>query len=170
MELPDLGKHCSVGVPIPLEGRTWGELYLTRTADQPCFDDADTELALLVAAQIGAALATADHLDTIDKEFSYNKNLIDQTRDADLLQLDFVDSRTLASKLDLAQRRLGIEVDSLTKLGSANNRHDSCNGLPVSTVLSTTSTPLSNSPWRTDHEFHFTEAFRRRRRVTVGVE
>jgi diguanylate cyclase (GGDEF)-like protein len=65
--LVSLGKHCSVGVPIPLEGRTWGELYLTRTVDQPCFDDADTELALLVAAQIGAALATADHLDSIDK-------------------------------------------------------------------------------------------------------
>lgn len=62
-----LGKHCSVGAPIPLEGRIWGELFLSRGADQPCFDDADVDLALVVAAQIGAALATADHLDTVDR-------------------------------------------------------------------------------------------------------
>lgn len=63
--LRSLGKHCSMGVPIPLDGRVWGELYLTRTLDQPCFQDADLDLALVVAAQIGAALATAEHLDRI---------------------------------------------------------------------------------------------------------
>lgn len=62
-----LDKHCSVGAPIPLEGRIWGELFLARTADQPCFDAADVDLALVVAAQIGAALATADHLDSVDR-------------------------------------------------------------------------------------------------------
>jgi diguanylate cyclase (GGDEF)-like protein len=61
------GMHCCVGVPIPLEGRVWGELYLTRTADQPCFTDGDIDLALVVAAQIGAALATADHLQRIER-------------------------------------------------------------------------------------------------------
>lgn len=62
-----LDKHCSVGAPIPLEGRIWGELFLARTADQPCFDAADVDLALVVAAQIGAALATADHLVSVDR-------------------------------------------------------------------------------------------------------
>jgi diguanylate cyclase (GGDEF)-like protein len=62
-----LGKHCSIGAPIPMEGRIWGELYLTRTADQPCFDASDVDLALVVAAQIGAALATAQHLDNVDQ-------------------------------------------------------------------------------------------------------
>jgi diguanylate cyclase (GGDEF)-like protein len=62
-----LGKHCSIGAPIPMEGRIWGELYLTRTADQPCFDASDIDLALVVAAQIGAALATAQHLDNVDQ-------------------------------------------------------------------------------------------------------
>ena len=62
-----LEKHCSVGAPIPMDGRIWGELFLSRTADQPCFDDADIDLALVVAAQIGAALATADHLDNVDR-------------------------------------------------------------------------------------------------------
>jgi diguanylate cyclase (GGDEF)-like protein len=65
--LGELGKHCSIGVPIPLEGRVWGELYLTRTAEQTCFDQSDLDLALVVAAQIGAALATAEHLDRIER-------------------------------------------------------------------------------------------------------
>lgn len=65
--LSALGKHCSVGAPIPMDGRIWGELFLSRTADQPCFDDADIDLALVVAAQIGAALATADHLENVDR-------------------------------------------------------------------------------------------------------
>ena len=62
-----LGKHCAIGAPIPMEGRIWGELYLTRTADQPCFDDSDVDLALVVGAQIGASLATASHLDNVDQ-------------------------------------------------------------------------------------------------------
>ena len=62
-----LDKHCSLGAPIPMEGRIWGELYLTRTADQPCFDQSDIDLALVVGAQIGAALATAQHLDNVDQ-------------------------------------------------------------------------------------------------------
>ena len=50
-----------------MEGRIWGELYLTRTEDQLCFDASDVDLALVVAAQIGAALATAQHLDNVDQ-------------------------------------------------------------------------------------------------------
>lgn len=65
--LRDLGKHCSVGAPIPMDGRIWGELFLSRTAAQACFDETDIDLALVVAAQIGAALATADHLDNVDR-------------------------------------------------------------------------------------------------------
>lgn len=65
--LRELDKHCSVGAPIPLEGRIWGELFLSRTPDQPCFEDTDVDLALVVAAQIGAALATADHLDSVER-------------------------------------------------------------------------------------------------------
>ncbi|MFL6071283.1 MAG: diguanylate cyclase domain-containing protein [Actinomycetes bacterium] len=65
--LKRLGKHCSIGAPIPMEGRIWGELYLTRTEDQLCFDASDVDLALVVAAQIGAALATAQHLNNVDQ-------------------------------------------------------------------------------------------------------
>lgn len=65
--LRSLDKHCAVGAPIPMDGLIWGELFVTRTADQPCFEDGDVDLALVVAAQIGAALATADHLDNVDR-------------------------------------------------------------------------------------------------------
>ena len=65
--LRNLGKHCSIGAPVPVDGRIWGELYLTRSEDQGCFEPADVDLAMVVAAQIGAALATARHLDTVDE-------------------------------------------------------------------------------------------------------
>lgn len=65
--LREQAKHCCVGAPISLEGRIWGELYLTRTADQPCFDHADLDLALVVATQLGAALATSDHLARVER-------------------------------------------------------------------------------------------------------
>ena len=65
--LMELGKHCSISAPIPLDGRIWGELYLTRSAEQPCFDATDVDMALVVAAQIGAALATADHLTEVEE-------------------------------------------------------------------------------------------------------
>ncbi len=65
--LHSLHKHCCVGAPIPLDGRIWGELFFSRSADQPCFQESDVDLALVVGAQIGAALATADHLDNVDR-------------------------------------------------------------------------------------------------------
>lgn len=65
--LHTLGKHCSIGAPLPVDGQIWGELYLTRTESQQCFNESDVELAMIVAAQVGAALATARHLDTIDE-------------------------------------------------------------------------------------------------------
>jgi diguanylate cyclase (GGDEF)-like protein len=65
--LTSLEKHCCVGAPIPLDGLIWGELFATRTALEPCFDAGDVDLALVVAAQIGAALATAAHLESVDR-------------------------------------------------------------------------------------------------------
>ena len=65
--LRSIEKHCCIGVPIPMDGRIWGEVFVTRSAADPCFDASDVDLALVVAAQIGAALATADHLDNVDR-------------------------------------------------------------------------------------------------------
>ena len=33
--LEELGKHSCLAVPVPVEGKVWGELYATRTARQP---------------------------------------------------------------------------------------------------------------------------------------
>jgi diguanylate cyclase (GGDEF)-like protein len=65
--LRDLGKGSCVAAPIPLEGRVWGELFVTRTLDQPPFTVADGEFAVAVAAQVGAAMATAEHLTRVEQ-------------------------------------------------------------------------------------------------------
>ena len=65
--LHELGKHCSMGTPIPVDGQLWGEIYFTRVEGQPCFDDADLDLALVIAAQLGAAMSTAQHLQNVEE-------------------------------------------------------------------------------------------------------
>lgn len=57
-----LGKGSCVVAPIPLDGRVWGELFVTRTLDQAEFSAADIDFAVAVAAQVGAAIATSEHL------------------------------------------------------------------------------------------------------------
>jgi diguanylate cyclase (GGDEF)-like protein len=57
-----LGKGSCVVAPIPLDGRVWGELFVTRTTDQPQFGLSDVDFAVAVAAQVGAAIATSEHL------------------------------------------------------------------------------------------------------------
>jgi diguanylate cyclase (GGDEF)-like protein len=57
-----LGKGSAVVAPIPLDGRVWGELFVTRSVDQARFGIADVDFAVAVAAQVGAAIATSEHL------------------------------------------------------------------------------------------------------------
>jgi diguanylate cyclase (GGDEF)-like protein len=57
-----LGKGSCVVAPIPLDGRVWGELFVTRTVDQAHYGSADVDFAVAVAAQVGAAIATSEHL------------------------------------------------------------------------------------------------------------
>lgn len=57
-----LGKDSCVVAPIPLDGRVWGELFVTRSADQPRFTADVMQFAVAVAAQVGAAIATSEHL------------------------------------------------------------------------------------------------------------
>jgi diguanylate cyclase (GGDEF)-like protein len=57
-----LGKGSCVVAPIPLDGRVWGELFVTRFVDQPDFSLGDIDFAVAVAAQVGAAIATSEHL------------------------------------------------------------------------------------------------------------
>lgn len=57
-----LGKGSCVVAPIPLDGRVWGELFVTRAPEQSQFGPADVDFAVAVAAQVGAAIATSEHL------------------------------------------------------------------------------------------------------------
>ncbi|WP_308268514.1 sensor domain-containing diguanylate cyclase [Yinghuangia soli] len=61
------GRHGCMVAPIMVEGRVWGELYLARHADQPRFDAVDAEFAAVLAAQISAGLAQAEHYQRIEK-------------------------------------------------------------------------------------------------------
>jgi GAF domain-containing protein len=65
--LTELHKGSCVAAPIPLDGRVWGELFVTRTLDQAPFTDSDGDLAVAVAAQVGAAIATAEHLVRVER-------------------------------------------------------------------------------------------------------
>ncbi|MEU8139754.1 sensor domain-containing diguanylate cyclase [Streptodolium elevatio] len=61
------GRHGCMVAPIMVEGRVWGELYLARNAEQPRFDAVDAEFAAVLAAQISAGLAQAEHYQRIEK-------------------------------------------------------------------------------------------------------
>ena len=60
--LEDLGKHSCLAVPVPVEGKVWGELYATRTEAQPPFSQNDLDFATIVALQVGAGVAQAESL------------------------------------------------------------------------------------------------------------
>ncbi len=57
-----LGKGSCVVAPIPLDGRVWGELFVTRSVSEAQYGPDDVDFAVAVAAQVGAAIATAEHL------------------------------------------------------------------------------------------------------------
>ncbi|MDH4158933.1 MAG: diguanylate cyclase [Actinomycetota bacterium] len=73
--LRQLDKRSSLSVPIPGQGRIWGELYVTRGHDQAPFTDEDLDLGVAVGAQVGAALVTAEHL----KRFEHQMQIDPQT-------------------------------------------------------------------------------------------
>jgi diguanylate cyclase (GGDEF)-like protein len=61
------GKASCISVPVPLDGKVWGELFVTRGFDDLPFDDVDLDFAVAVAAQVGAAIATAEHVGRVAK-------------------------------------------------------------------------------------------------------
>jgi diguanylate cyclase (GGDEF)-like protein len=55
--LVSLGKSASLGAPIVVDGRLWGELYATRTADQPSFGADDLAYAEASTAILAGAVS-----------------------------------------------------------------------------------------------------------------
>lgn len=60
-------KHSCVALPIMFEGRVWGEFWATRRADLPPFTEADLEFATVVASQVSAGIAQAEHLKRVER-------------------------------------------------------------------------------------------------------
>lgn len=65
--LREEGKDSCLGVPVLFEGRVWGELWATRIDPARPFTDADLDFARLVAAQVGAGIAQAEHLARVER-------------------------------------------------------------------------------------------------------
>jgi diguanylate cyclase (GGDEF)-like protein len=58
--LTALGRSCSVAAPLLVDGRIWGEVYATRAADQPPFDEDDVAYLEGLVAILSGALSRAD--------------------------------------------------------------------------------------------------------------
>jgi diguanylate cyclase (GGDEF)-like protein len=58
--LAALGKSCSVAAPLLVDGRIWGEVYATRSAGEPPFDDDDVAYLEGLVAILSGALSRAD--------------------------------------------------------------------------------------------------------------
>jgi diguanylate cyclase (GGDEF)-like protein len=72
--LRELGKECCIAVPIVHEGRTWGELYVTRAAGEPRFDGHDARLLEAIAGQIAAGIGRAE-LFTLVSDLAFQDGL-----------------------------------------------------------------------------------------------
>lgn len=64
--LGTLGKHSCLAVPVPVEGKVWGELFATRTTEQGAFTQEDLDFATIVALQVGAGVAHAENLARVE--------------------------------------------------------------------------------------------------------
>jgi diguanylate cyclase (GGDEF)-like protein len=59
------GRGSSLAVPIAVGGRVWGGLYVTRTRGHEAFSDGAVELATVLAAVVGAAIAQVERVQTL---------------------------------------------------------------------------------------------------------
>jgi diguanylate cyclase (GGDEF)-like protein len=60
-------RHSALIAPIFFAGQVWGELYASRTADQPPYTDADLDFAATIAALVSAGLAQADRQEYLER-------------------------------------------------------------------------------------------------------
>ena len=63
--LRDLGKDSGMSVPIALEGRVWGELFVTRAHGTAPFEADDIDYGLAVSAQVAAGIVQGQHLERV---------------------------------------------------------------------------------------------------------
>ncbi len=110
-------EHC-IGVPILFAGRPWGELWATRCADCPPFDDREARFLTTVAGQVASAVGRAELFSHM-AELAFadpltgvaNRRALDE-------RLELAVADTVAGGGDLAI--LLCDVDNLKEL---NDRH-----------------------------------------------
>jgi diguanylate cyclase (GGDEF)-like protein len=57
------GMASGITMPVPSEGRLWGEMWVSRAADEPAYDETDLAVASEVAALIGDVIASGELLE-----------------------------------------------------------------------------------------------------------
>jgi diguanylate cyclase (GGDEF)-like protein len=62
-----IGASSALAAPVLAEGRVWGELFATRGAAEPGFDDDDLAYAQAFAGMVSAGLAQVEHLATVER-------------------------------------------------------------------------------------------------------
>jgi diguanylate cyclase (GGDEF)-like protein len=65
--LQSLGKGSSMGGPLVVDGKLWGELYATREIGDRAFDDGDLAYVEAMAAILSGAISRALHFDMLEQ-------------------------------------------------------------------------------------------------------
>jgi len=112
------GKHSCLALPVLFEGRIWGELWATRTAAMPPFTVADLDFGTVVASQVGAGIAQAEHLKRVER-LAYTDDLTGLANRRGFE--DRVDEAlTLHHSLGTAVGIIVVDVNGLKRI---NDRH-----------------------------------------------
>jgi diguanylate cyclase (GGDEF)-like protein len=111
-------KNSCLALPILFEGRIWGELWATRSADRTPFTEDDLDFGRVVASQVGAGIAQAEHLKRVER-MAYTDDLT-----------GLANRRAFEDRLDeaLALHRsdgvaVGLVVVDVNGLKRINDRH-----------------------------------------------
>jgi diguanylate cyclase (GGDEF)-like protein len=62
-----LGKGSSMGAPLVVDGKLWGELYATRAVGEPGFDESDKAYTETLSAILSGAISRALHVEFLEQ-------------------------------------------------------------------------------------------------------
>ncbi len=65
--LESLQKYSSAAIPVYLDGRAWGQVWLTTTVGEPPFAASDIETLTAIATLMGGVIAQAENLDQVSR-------------------------------------------------------------------------------------------------------
>jgi diguanylate cyclase (GGDEF)-like protein len=116
--LQAMGAASAVAAPVLAQGRVWGELFATRSAQDDLFDEADVLFAQAFAGMVSAGLAQVEHLLLVER-LAYHDALT-----------GLGNRRLVEDELDraLESRRTGggpvtVVMADVNRLKQANDQH-----------------------------------------------